>query len=71
MIIFLCASILLEEWDEFNDDNMMDLIQRTKGLILEKERTEVYIKRALRLSKFFVNCEMRVQEFNSILLKGY
>lgn len=70
MIIFLCASILLHEWDDFDDDNMMECIQKAKGLKLEKDTMETYIKNALKMSKEFVMDRRNVKEFNSILLKG-
>lgn len=71
MIVFLCSSILINEWEDLNDDNMMEMIQGAKNLKLEKEKTDLYIKDALKLCKEFIADAQNTEEFNHILLPEY
>ena len=70
MIIFLCSSILLREWNEegFSADNMMECITKLKELKFGDNLTQ-YFEDTLKLEAEFCKSEDRVQAFNDLLLE--
>ena len=70
MIVFLCTAILVEEWDEFSDDTMMERITEVRDMKFSEEKNKVYAKKALEIYKEFSVEQENVDEFNKLLLDG-
>ena len=70
MIIFLCASILIEEWESFGEDVAMERINHIKKVRVEGELAERYIEGSVGLLKEFASDKERVQGMNDSLLAG-
>ena len=70
MIIFLSACILLEEWEDtgFNQDNMMECINKLKKLKFEGD-LEKYFRAAIKLEGEYCKDQERVNSFNKLLLE--
>jgi uncharacterized protein YeeX (DUF496 family) len=68
MMLYLCAAIILLEWEDksMEADDMMENIQHLKNLEL-KERVPDYIAKALELHKKFSLNLKKTQELSDFL----